>query len=436
MFPVPTARPVVLAACLAIVVLVVPLAAPWGFVAACAGLVLVCAADVALAVDPGAVGIERQLTPTVTLGGEGEARWRVTNPTSRRLRVAVADELAPSLRPEERRFSMTVPPGATRTERASLHPSRRGRFVPTELVVRVEGPLGLMARQRTRRQPGELRVLPAFHSRKQVELRVERAQLLEIGLRTARGSGGGTEFDALRDYTVDDDVRRIDWAATARSSRTIVRTYRAERNQQVVVLLDNGRVMAGRVAGAPRVEWAMDAAMGLTTAASALGDRCGLVTFDRAVRGVVPPRGGRAQLERVTGALFDLEPELVESDYAGAFATTIARFRRRALIVLLTELAEEAMTETLVPALPLLLSHHLVIVASAADPDVGEWATASPHDPHEAYRMAAAVAAIGRRARAAGMLRGLGATVIDAPPYALAPRLVDAYLGIKAAGRL
>ncbi len=436
MFPVPTARSVVLAAFLAVVVLVLPLAVPWGFVAACGALVLAGAADVALAVDPGTIAVERQLTPTITLGGEGEARWRVTNPTHRRVHVAVADDLAPSLRPQGRRFRMVVPAGATRTERTPLHPARRGRFEPTELVVRVEGPIGLMARQRTRREPGQLRVLPPFRSRKQVELRIERAQLLEIGLRTARGSGGGTEFDALRDYTVDDDVRRIDWAATARSSRTIVRTYRAERNQQLLVLLDNGRVMAGQVAGAPRVEWAMDAAMGLTTAASALGDRCGLVTFDRAVHGVVPPRGGRAQLERVTGALFDLEPQLVESDYAGAFAATIARFRRRALLVLLTELAEEAMTETLVPALPLLLSRHLVIVASAADPDVGAWAAAPPDDAQEAYRMAAAVAATGRRARAAGLLRGLGANVIDAPPQALAARLVDAYLGIKAAGRL
>ena len=194
--------------------------------------------------------------------------------------------------------------------------------------------------------------------------------------------------------------------------------------------------MAGRVAGAPRVEWAMDAVMGLTMAANALGDRCGLVTFDRSVRDVVPPGAGRAQLARVTGALYDLEPQLVESDYAGAFATTVARFRRRALLVLLTELAEEAMTETLLPALPLLLSRHLVVVASALDPDVAAWATSPPDDAGHAYRMAAAAAATGRRARAAGLLRRLGASVVDAPPDTLAARLVDAYFEIKAGGML
>jgi len=238
MFPVPTARLVVLAAGLAFVVLVVPLAAPWGFVAACGAVVVAAAVDVALGVDPGVIGVQRELTSTLTLGGDGEVRWRVTNPTARRVHIAVADELAPSLGAGERRFAIELPPGATRTERTGLRPSRRGRFEPTDLVVRVEGPLRLIARQRSRRQRSELRVLPPFRSRKQVELRIERAQLLEIGLRTARGSGGGTEFDTLRDYTVDDDVRRIDWAATARTSRTIVRTYRAERNQQVLVLLE------------------------------------------------------------------------------------------------------------------------------------------------------------------------------------------------------
>jgi uncharacterized protein (DUF58 family) len=437
LFPVPTFRLVVIAALLALAVLVVPLATPWGFVAAVGALGLAAIADLVMAVDPAAVRVQRDLPPTLTLAaGGGEVRWRVTNPSARRVRVAVADELAPSLRPGMRRFRATVPSVGTVMARTELDPTRRGRFDPDEVVVRVEGPLGLMARQGRRSLPGVLRVLPVFRSRKEVELRIERAQLLELGLRTARGSGGGTEFDALRDYTVDDEVRRIDWAATARAGRTIVRTYRAERNQQILVLLDNGRVMAGQVGGAPRIEWAMDAAMALTAVATRMGDRCGLVTFDRAVRSIVPPALGRSQLGRVTDAVYDLEPQLVESDYLGAFAATVARFRRRALLVLLTELAEEAMTETLVPALPLLLSRHLVVVASVRDPDVVRWAASSPADAEAAYRTAAAVAATGQRGRAAALLQALGATVVDAAPDMLATRLVDAYLEVKAAGRL
>ena len=109
------------------------------------------------------------------------------------------------------------------------------------MVVRVLGPFGLVARQRARRVPGELRVYPPFRSRQEAELRIDKARILEVGLRSAKGRGGGTEFDQLRDYTVDDEFRRIDWAATARSAKPIVRTYNAERNQTVLILLDNGR---------------------------------------------------------------------------------------------------------------------------------------------------------------------------------------------------
>jgi uncharacterized protein (DUF58 family) len=201
-------------------------------------------------------------------------------------------------------------------------------------------------------------------------------------------------------------------------------------------MLDNGRVMAGQLDGVPRIEWGMDAVMMLTAVASRLGDRCGMVAFDREVRSVVPPRGGAAQLTRVIEAVYDLEPRLVESDYRGAFAATLARFRRRALLVLVTELAEEAVAETLLPALPLLLSHHLVIVASVVDPNLARWATESPVDARAAYRSAAAIEALATRARTAAHLRGLGATVLDAPPGALSSRLADAYLKVKATGRL
>jgi uncharacterized protein (DUF58 family) len=392
--------------------------------------------DARLAPAPAALTVDRSLPAALTIGGDtGEVSWRIANPTARPQSVAIADELAPSLHPSRRRARVRIPPGGTAVATASLQPARRGRFEPTELVVRVAGPLGLAQRQRRRALPGVLRVLPPFRSRQEAELRIQRARL-DIGLRSARGRGGGTEFDALREYGVDDESRRIDWAATARALKPIVRTYRAERNQHVIALLDNGRLMAGQVEGIPRLEWGMDAVMMLTAVAGRLGDRCGLVAFDREVRSVVPPRAGAAQLTRVTEAMYDLEPELVESDYRGAFATALGRFRRRSLLVLVTELAEEAVSETLIPALPLILGRHLVIVASVLDPQLTRWAEDPPTDARGAFRAAAAVAALERRSRTVARLRGLGAMVIDAPPGTLSAGLADAYLKVKATGKL
>jgi uncharacterized protein (DUF58 family) len=167
-----------------------------------------------------------------------------------------------------------------------------------------------------------------------------------------------------------------------------------------------------------------------------LGDRAGLVAFADRVRSVVAPGQRRDQLARVTEAMYDLEPLLVESDYRGAFAETLARFRRRALLVVLTELADQAVEETLLPALPLVARDHLVIVAGVRDPAVQRWAAATPAEGATAHRKAAAVAALAARRRTVRRLRALGAVVVDAPPGRLAPELADAYLDVKAAGRL
>ncbi|MET0727033.1 MAG: DUF58 domain-containing protein [Acidimicrobiales bacterium] len=401
------------------------------------GLILwVALVDALVALDPQLLEVERRLPPVLVLRSAGEIGWSVRNPSARRLRVALADELAPSLGASTRRLRGVLPPGARLVGTAALAPQRRGRFDVRDLVVRVEGPLGLGARQRTLVQPAVLRVHPVFPSRAEAELRINRARILEVGLRSAKGRGGGTEFDQLREYGIDDEVRRIDWAATARAGKAMVRTYRSERNQTVLLLLDNGRVMAGRVADVPRVEHAMDAVMCLTTVATRLGDRCGLVVFDRDVRSTVPPRAGREQLGRVSDAMYSLDPVLAESDYRGAFTQVLARFRRRSLIVLFTDLVEQAVGESLLPALPLLVRHHVVLIAAVRDPDVTGWAASSPDEAGEAYRAAAATSANAERDRAIARLRGLGAIVIDAPAGDLGPQLADAYLDLKARGSL
>jgi uncharacterized protein (DUF58 family) len=440
--PVLTWRLVGAAAAGSVLVLLLPLRTPWGLLAVDGALLLAALADWLLATRPAELEVERKLPGIVPLGAQARIEWTVAHRrdaprrTGRSLRVRLADELAPSLAAATRRARVALAPGGRASAATTIRPERRGRFTPTEIVVRVEGPLGLVARQRRRRLEGVLRVYPPFHSRDEAELRINRARILEVGLRSAQGRGGGTEFDSLREYGVDDEFRRMDWAATARANKPIVRTYRAERNQTVLLLLDAGRTMAGLVAGVPRLEHAMDAVMMLTAMATRLGDRAGMVAFDAEVRAMVGAGHARDQLSRVTEAMYSLEPKLVESDYRGAFAATLSRFRRRTMLVVLTELAEQAVTQSLVPALPLIARDHLMMVASVTDPEVSQWATSSPLEAGAAYRKAAATAALADRRRTVARLRGLGAVVVDAPPRRLAPDLADAYLKVKATGRL
>lgn len=434
--PVPTWRLAALAGGVAAVVLIAPLGAWPSLVVANALLAAVAVTDWVRAPRADRLAVARDLPGVVALDGEAIVTWTVHNPTARTVRVRLADELAPSLQPGSRTARLAVPAGGRASAGTFLRPTRRGRFLPATVTVRVEGPWRLVARQSDRQLPGELRVYPPFRSREEAELRITRARILDVGLRSAAGRGGGTEFDQLREYTVDDEFGRIDWAATARTGRPIVRSYRAERNQTVLCLLDTGRVMAGRVSAVPRLDHAMDAVMMLTAVSTRLGDRAGLVAFADAVRSVVAPGHRRDQVSRVTAAMYDLDPRLAESDYRGAFAETLARFRRRALLVVLTELAEQAVAETLLPALPLVVRDHVVLVAGVRDPDVDRWARSSPADASAAYRKAAAVQALDARRRTVAHLRGLGAVVVDAVPGRLAPELADAYLHVKATSRL
>ena len=434
--PVPTRRLALLAAALSAAVLLAPLGFPIGLLVVDGLLLLAAIADWRLAAAPSSLVVERTLPAVLPLGAEGAVVWEVANPGRRPVSVGLADDLAPSLGAGTRRARLTVPAGGSASATTTVRPTRRGRFAPAAVMLRVDGPLGLAARQATVAVPGVLRVHPRYRSKEQAELRIQRARILEVGLRSAKGRGSGTEFESLRDYGVDDELRRVDWSATARAGRPIVRTYRAERNQSVLCLLDLGRTMAARVEDVPRVEHAMDAVMMLTHVAGRLGDRVGLLAFDSEVRAVVPPRGGPHQLRRVTEAMYDLEPVLAESDHRLAFTVALTRFRRRSLVVLSTELAEQALDETLFPALPLILRDHLVVVASVVDPAVARWASERPEDAGDAYRRAAATTALHERRRTVARLRGMGATVVDAPPGELAPRLTDAYLKVKATGRL
>jgi uncharacterized protein (DUF58 family) len=444
--PVPTWRLAALAVLGAVLILVLPdlgsvhlgpIALDAQFVLVDLALVSAAVADWALAPHPGRIEVARHLPASVVLGHPASVRWEVANPTTRRTRAWLADELAPSLGAPDRRVGAPVPAGGRIGFEVGLQPTRRGRFELGEVVVRTAGPLGLVLRQQRRSVPGSLRVLPPFRSAREAELRLHKARILDVGLRSAKGRGSGTEFDSLRELTPDDETRRIDWAATARTGRPIVRTYRSERNQTVLCLLDAGRTMAGRVEGVPRLEHAMDAMLLLAELATGLGDKVGLVAFDQDVRHSVDPSASRTQRARLTDTVFDLQPGLSESDYRSAFTHTVSRFRRRSLLVLLTELVEQSAEQFLVPVLPLLARSHVVVVAAVVDPEVQRWASDPvTGDDDAVWRRAAAIAALEERRRLAGRLRGLGATVIDDVPGRLAPRLGDAYLEIKAVGRL
>ena len=399
-------------------------------------IVAVAAADVWRAPPPDDLDPAREAPDVVSLDRPAQGTLRLHNPTARSLRVDAHDAAVPSTGLTPLRRSATLAPGAWTELAEDIAPTRRGRATIGPLTLRTWGPAGLAGRQRTLDLTHALKCYPALPGRRQVELRLDRARFLQSGERTTNLRGGGAEFDSLREYHPDDEFRRINWRATARGTRTISNTYREERNQQILLLVDASRIMAGTVAGVPRFEHTLDAGIALAELAGRVGDHVGMAAFGASVLVSMTPRTGRTQARRILEQLFDVQPSLDAPNYGQAFAAVLARNRRRALLVLLTDLADEAAMEGVFSALPVLLARHLVVVAAVTDPEVEGAASAVPATSEEAYRKAAAAGALEARARTAARLGMLGATVVDRPPATLAGALADQYLSIKSQGRL
>lgn len=426
---------------------VLPVAlSPWPAIAFAVLLGLLAIAvtvDVALAGGTRGLTFARSGDTAARLGQPVDAVLQVQNSGRRRLRGFVRDAWSPSARAEPRMHTVDIAAGQQVQLVTRLRPVRRGDQESALVTARSVGPLGLAGRQSSHRVPWQIRILPPFLSRKHLPSRLAKLRELE-GNTPVLIRGQGTEFDSLREYVIGDDVRSIDWRATARRADVVVRTWRPERDRRVVIVLDTGRTSAGRVgvdptandpSGWPRLDWSMDAALLLAALASRAGDHVDFLTHDRITRAGVFNATRTELLSQLVDAMAPLEPALIESDARAMVAAVQRRVRRRALVVLLTDLNASALDEGLMAVLPQLSAKHQVLLAAVADPRVQTLA-AGRSDAAQVYDAAAAERARNDRRSMASRLRAAGVDVVDAAPEELAPELADHYLAMKATGRL
>ena len=299
------------------------------------------------------------------------------------------------------------------------------------MALRSEGPLGL---GRWRHEGGgeeEVTVYPDVPAARRLALAVRQGRFRESGRLTRGPLGLGTEFESIRDYEPDDDIRQVNWRATERMQRPMSNQYRVEQDREVMLLLDAGRLMASPLSGRTRLDVAVDAAVAVALVADVLGDRAGTLAFDRQVRRQLAPRraGGRA----VVRALLDLEPRAEEPDYELAFRSVEGA--KRSLVFIFCDLLEETAARPLVDAVPVLARRHAVTVATVRDPDLDAVLTAEPAGVHGVSAQAVALDVLAARGRVGHMLRRAGAQVVEAPADGLAAACVTAYLRAKARGR-
>jgi uncharacterized protein (DUF58 family) len=376
----------------------------------------------------------RTATPPTRLGEPAETVLSVTNTGRRRVTGILRDAWQPSAGAAPNRHRLRLPAGERIRCTTPLLPLRRGDLITDRVTVRLTGPLGLAARQQAVFVPGSVRVTPAFPSRRHLPSRLARLRELD-GRAAIRVRGQGTEFDSLREYVRGDDVRSIDWRASARSRHVVVRTWQPERDRRVVIVLDTSRTAAGRIGDVPRLDSAMDAGLLLAALASRAGDRVDFLAGDRIVRARVRAGHRTDALAGIQDAMVALTSELVEADWRRLVGAIDGLGRSRALIVLLTPLEPAAIEHGLLAIVGHLSNRHRVLLASARDPELTRLA-ADRTDLPATYQAAAAEQTIARRAQTGRLLGALGIDVLDESADDLPVALADHYLSLKARGLL
>ena len=384
---------------------------------------------------PARLRIARVPRPVLSLGARTvlETEVRLAAPAAEGVTALLHEDLPPEVRPAARPAAAPLVPGDRTVFRTEVVPLRRGVFALGDLHIRLSGTLGLARRQYTVSASAGVRVFPNLAGVTQYRLLAQRGRLREAGLRHLRLRGAGTSFESLREHLPGEDIRRVDWKATARRGHLIARHYEVERSQSVMVLVDAGRLMTARVEGGfPRLEYALNAALVLAHVAVSRDDRVGAMVFADRIQGFTPATRGRGALERVTGVLAGAEGRLAEPDVEGAFRHLATRGRKRSLMVFFTEVVDAETSAQVLAHVARAAGRHLALVVTLRDRELERLARLSPRDPGDAYRRAAAEELLHAREQALAMLRARGVSVLDADPTGLTASVIDRYLELKA----
>ena len=378
--------------------------------------------------------VVRRLPATLALGVRIDVALRVANTSGRRLRCELHDHHPASFEAEGLPRSLSLAPLEWTEVVYQVRPVARGetRFGATEL--RIFSPLGLWQATRNVENESVVRVYPNFRALAKYTLLATDNRLSQIGVLQVRRRGEGMEFHQLREYRQGDSQRAIDWKATSRTTRLISREYEDEKDQRVLLVVDCGRRMAAKDDELSHFDHALNSALLLAHVAARQGDAVGMLTMAGVSR-YCEPRKSVAAVNAILNQAYDIEPTLAVPDYHQAARDVMRHVRRRALVIILTNLRDED-DSTLLPALSLLRTRHLVVLASLREAIIGRALSARVDSFDRAVTHAAAADYLAGRERSFRRLEAAGVVTLDVEPQNLPIALVNRYLEVKRAGRL
>jgi uncharacterized protein (DUF58 family) len=297
--------------------------------------------------------------------------------------------------------------------------------------------LGFFLRQfKVSVENNNIRVYPNILEIRKYQLLAQQGHLIEAGIKPSRMVGLGTDFESLRDYQVDDEYRRINWGATARRGRLISNQYEVDKSQNILLVLDAGRLMSGAVNSLAKLDHAINASLLLGYVGVNRDDKVGLVAFADRVKLYIPPGKGKPQLQKILASLYNLQPEVVESDYQAACQYISFKNRKRSLICIFTDLIDEQASQALITYVSSLTKNHLVMCITMLDPSLVRQARKIPVHSSEVYEKGVARAVLRNREKAMTMLKNRGVVVVSVPPEELSIAIINKYLELKSLARL
>ena len=337
---------------------------------------------------------------------------------------------------ESRESEFRVEPQGTADFFYDVTPPRRGRYEFGTTAVRWISRLGLVWCQVNIGEPQSVKVYPNMRRAREIELKALGARSFLAIQRKAVRRGEGREFESMRDYVRGDELRHISWTATARRSRLTTRQYQIERDQTVMIAIDAGRLMTGRIGDETKFETAVHASLALMSACARAGDSAGILIFGRRIRRFIPPKRGAEHIDAVLEALHDVEPEMIEPSYARGFRFVSSNIKKRSFVVILTDVVDKESSRELINSLKLLRPRHLPLVATIGDRDLNSLVSREPADIKEVFTQSAAEEIILQRESALRLVETLGGLALDVTGQTLAPKLLETYLRVKERGML
>jgi uncharacterized protein (DUF58 family) len=386
---------------------------------------------------PKGVRIERHFASRFAVGAETEVRIEVANYAPRDISLIVKDEYPPQMAlfgSREARLEAEAQTSASLIY--SLRPPKRGQFTFGTIAVRYLSRWRLAWSQTTAGEPITVKVYPNMRRAREAELKALGTRSFVAARRKSQWRGEGREFESLRDYVRGDEMRHISWTATARRGKLVTRQYQMERDQTILIALDAGRLMTGRLDNETKLDLAVHAALALMSAAARAGDNAGLVVFGRRIKAYLPPKRGAEHLDAALEALYAIEPEMIEPSYSRAFEFVSANSQRRSLVVVLTDLVDEEGSSELLTSLKLLRPRHLPLVVTIADRDLKAVVREPPETETELFTQSVAEEIMHQREAALRLVESQGGLALDVTAAALVPKLLETYLRVKERGLL